>query len=443
MDNLARQTLTESPSVPQVELFSHLAPRPRSLKDTGLSKDFVAELLLKHLYNGGVLDLRQLAERSALAGPVVETTLNFLRAEAYVEVRGSSGGVGLRYALTDRGRAGALDALMRSGYVGPAPVPLDEYERVSVAQSVHRCVITRNTMHEAFAEVVIRESLLDQLGPALQSGRAIFVYGPAGTGKTYTVQRLPRMLGDTILIPHAIAVGETVIQFFDPVVHQVATEAEAMPGLMLEQGYDPRFVCCRRPTVITGGELTLDMLELRYDSDTKLYQAPLQLKANNGVFMVDDLGRQRAATADLLNRWIVPMEEKRDFLNLRSGKHFPVPFDVILIFSTNMNPLELADEAFLRRLGFKIRFDHLTPGEYATIWQQVCEQKDIACDSEVLGFVLEALHARRKVPLLPCHPRDLLELAQDQCRYQGEPNRVTVDRVQWAWDNYFVRLDED
>lgn len=436
MDNLAHQTLQPTPVSP-------LAPRPRSIEDTGLSQDFLAELILKHLYTAGVLDLRQLAERTALAGSILETVLNFLRTEACTEVRGNNGASsGLRYALTDRGRAGALDALMRGGYVGPAPVPLEDYERIVRAQSVHSCKVTRADMRAAFNGMVIREELLDQLGPALHSGRAIFVYGPAGTGKTYTTHRLARLLGDTVLIPHAIAVGETVIQFFDPVVHRAASETGSAPSLMLEEGHDPRFVRCQRPVEITGGELTLDMLELRYDAATKQYQAPLQLKANNGVFMIDDLGRQRASTEDLLNRWIVPMEEKKDYLSLGSGRHFPVPFDVVLLFSTNMNPLDLADEAFLRRLGYKIRFDYLTPDQYSSIWQQVCQDRGIACDSDVLPYVLEQLHGRLEVPLLPCHPRDLLDLALDRCRYEGEMDRVTVERIQWAWDNYFIRLNE-
>nr|MDQ2694286.1 AAA family ATPase [Pseudomonadota bacterium] len=379
----------------------------------------------------------------ALAGPILEELLNFLRAEACVEVRGSNGGSGLRYALTDRGRAAALDALLRGGYVGPAPVPLEDYSRVVQAQSVHHCVITKDILHDAFAGVVVPEALLDQLGPALHSGRAIFVYGPAGTGKTYISRRLALLVGDVVLIPHAIAVGDIVIQFFDPVVHRPVSADDAGPGLLLEQGFDPRFIRCYRPAVVTGGELTLDMLELHYDPATRQYQAPIQLKANNGTFMVDDLGRQKAATADLLNRWIVPMEERRDFLSVGAGRHFPVPFDMVLLFSTNINPLDLADEAFLRRIGYKVRFDYLTADAYAAIWRQVCREQHIECRPEVLPYVLDELHGGQRVPLLPCHPRDLLGLAVDRCRYLGEPPLVGIEAIRWAWRNYFIRLNED
>ncbi|MFQ5544962.1 MAG: AAA family ATPase [Acidiferrobacterales bacterium] len=441
MDVLGCEATSSAPSPVIPNAHTRLAPRPRTVAETGLSDIFLSDLVAKHLYEAGVLDLRQLSERTALAGPILETVLGFLRDEAGVEVRGrSSHNAGLRYALTDRGRAAALDALMRSGYVGPAPVPLRDYERVVHAQSVHTSTITQQAMHTAFADMVIRETLLHQLGPAVHSGRAIFVYGSSGTGKSYISRRLARLLGENVLIPYALGLGETVIQFFDPMLHHAASEARAEPSAMLEHGHDPRFALCQRPVAITGGELTLDMLEVRYEPATKQYHAPLQLKASNGMFVIDDLGRQRLATVDLLNRWIVPMEERRDFLNLGTGKHFEVPFDVVLIFCTNMNPLELADEAFLRRLGYKIRFDYLEPIEYEKIWRQVCSEQGISFDPGVLRYVLEELHAKRNVPLLPCHPRDLLTLAQDQCRYQEEPNSVTAERMRWAWDNYFVKL---
>ena len=438
---LAHETTSPAPGSVAGDAPAGLAPRPRTPAETGLSDAFLSDLLAKHLYEGGVLDLRQLCQRTALTGSIVEAVLGFLRNEACIEVRSRDSGQGdLRYALTDRGRAMALDALMRSGYVGPAPVPLRDYARVVQAQSVHASLITEQAMCTAFADVVIRESLLHQLGPALHSGRAIFVYGASGSGKSYISRRLARLLGEHVLIPYALALGDNVIQFFDPLLHHPASDTEAKPSVMLQHGHDPRFVLCKRPVVITGGELTLDLLDVRYESATKQYHAPLQLKASNGMFLIDDLGRQRVATVDLLNRWIVPMEERRDFLNLGTGKHFEVPFDVVLVFCTNMNPLELADEAFLRRLGYKIRFDYLEPIEYEKIWRQVCSEQGISFDPGVLRYVLEELHAKRNVPLLPCHPRDLLTLAQDQCRYQEQPNTVTAERMRWAWDNYFVKL---
>ncbi|MEN8133127.1 MAG: AAA family ATPase [Pseudomonadota bacterium] len=424
------------------ETLELMAPRPLSLQETGLTLNFLQELVAKHLYDGGAMDSRELVARLALAGPILEEILGTMRTAAYIEVRGpAADSHGLRYALTDRGRAFAAEALAQSGYIGPAPVPLDRYSQIINAQSVHLQKVTRTQMRELFADVVINQQLLDQLGSAMRSGRAIFLYGPAGTGKTYMGERLAWLLGDAILVPHAIALGDAVVQIFDPAMHRPVGYLDDEPELMLHEGFDPRFVLCRRPAVISGGELTLDMLEIQYDPATRQYQAPLQLKANNGIYMIDDLGRQRVATVDLFNRWIVPMESRQDYLSLSSGKRFEIPFDVVLMFSTNMNPMELADDAFLRRLGHKIHFDFLQADDYAAIWRQVCDEHGISFDPELLRYVLQELHIPSKIPLLPCHPRDLLGMALDYSRYQEHSGRLTPHALAIAWANYFIDLN--
>ncbi|MDD1622669.1 MAG: hypothetical protein LUQ11_14430 [Methylococcaceae bacterium] len=421
------------------EAIRQIAPRPRNLAETGLTQDFLCDLLAKHCYWGGVLNQQQLVERLALAWPVLETLLNFMRASGYIEVRSPSENSSLlRYALTERGRSLALDAQLKSGYAGCAPVPLALYERVVRAQSIHQSVVTREIMARVFEGIVIRESVLAQLGPAMHSGRPIFLYGPPGTGKSYIGTHLLGLLADSVLIPYALAVGDYVVQFFDPSIHHPLAAPEESGQLMLDAGHDPRFVRCQRPAVVTGGELTLDMLELAYDAMTKQYFAPLQLKANNGIYMVDDLGRQRVDTTDLLNRWIVPLEQKQDYLTVGSGTRFSVPFDVVLIFSTNLDPLALADEAFLRRLGYKVRFDVLDSAEYEAIWRQVCEKLDMEFDQASFDFILE-LYRREDRPLLPCQPRDLLGLVVDQCRYEASAKRLTNERLERAWNSYFVR----
>lgn len=423
--------------------LTQLAPRPRKMADTGLSRNQLEELLSKHLYDGGVLDLQTLVKRTALAGPVLEEILGLLRANEYVEIRGKSdNSVGLRYALTERGRAFAIEASTKNGYLGPAPVAIDDYAALVRAQSVHAHQITRQQMQEAFADIVIRDELLEELGPAVHSARPIFIYGPPGTGKTYIGQRLARLLGEPVLIPHALAVDESTVQLFDPIVHE-PVELSQGAGLLLQQGFDPRFVLCQRPAIVTGGELTLDMLEVRYSAATRIHHAPLQLKATNGIYLIDDLGRQRVAPVDLFNRWIVPLENRQDYLSLGSGKRFPVPFDVVLIFSTNLNPTDLADDAFLRRIGHKIHFGPVSRAEYAAIWKQVCEERRIPFDSGLLEFTLAELHQQHNVPLLPCHPRDLIGMAFDQARYQGGTNTITRDMLNMAWKNYFVNLDVD
>jgi hypothetical protein len=420
-----------------------LAPRPVRLEDTGLQETFVADLLSKHLLQGGVLTMGELSTRLALAGPIIESVLNFMRKEARIEVRGPATGDGsssLRYALTERGRASAQDAMLRGGYVGPAPVPLEKYLAIVCAQTVHDRSVTHQSMKAAFADVVVRDEILGQLGPSLNSGRAIFIYGPPGTGKTYLTQRMARVFPQVTLIPHALAVNEAVIEIFDPVVHRPQDQSLPNPNIMLEHGFDPRFVACQRPVIVSGGELSADMLDVRYDPDTRQYQAPLQLKANNGIFIIDDMGRQRVAPETVFNRWIVPLEEKKDFLSLGAGQHFSVPFDVVLVFSTNLNPTDLADEAFLRRIGYKIEFHYLRSDEYRQIWAQVCADHGISCDDDVVDYVIEDLHQRQGRPMAPCHPRDLLSIAMDHAAYLGQPRRVTRQHMDWAWKNYFVSL---
>jgi predicted ATPase with chaperone activity len=349
--------------------------------------------------------------------------------------------VGLAYTLTERGRVTALDAMMRSGYLGPAPVPLTRYAQVARAQTIHSRSVTQETMRAAFDDVVLDERMLDRLGPALNSGRAIFLYGPAGTGKTYISQRLCRLFRHPTLIPHSIAIDESTVQVFDPLVHKQLRLRPNNDNLKLEKGHDPRFVVCERPVVITGGELTTEMLEIRYDPTTRLYEAPLQLKANNGMFIIDDMGRQKVSPAAVFNRWIVPMEEKRDYLTLGSGRHFTVPFDVVLVFSTNIHPLELADEAFLRRIGYKIEFPTLTAEQYEHIWRDICADFKVEYESHVLDYVINELHTKKHVALLPCHPRDLLGMAVDRAVYEDNSRNVSIDHLRWAWDNYFVSVD--
>ena len=426
-----------------VKAHQMIAPRPKTIEETGLSMQFLGDLLVKHINDGGILNIGQLAKRCALAGAVIEGVLDFLRKEGRIEVRGQDEVTGgLRYALTDRGRASAFDALFKSGYIGPAPVLLSDYVKVVEAYSVHDVVVTDEIMRQEFAEIVIRDEKLNQLGPAMHSGRAIFIYGPAGTGKTYITQRLINLLPDDVLIPYAVSINETVVQLFDPQIHKVCDESDAKPNHMLDQGHDPRYARCHRPVIVSGGELTLDMLELSYNSVTKEYQAPLQMKANNGIFIVDDLGRQRVAPVDILNRWIVPMEEKKDYLSFGAGCQFSIPFNNVLVFSTNINPLELADEAFLRRIGYKIHFDYLSADEYKRIWQQECEKAGTDYDEDVLNFLIQELHHKNQVPLLPCHPRDLLNIALNMGAYLGQPDSVTIERVSAAWGTYFVQLEE-
>jgi len=418
--------------------------RPGSISETELSQQFLAELVAKHLYDGGVMSVSQLAQRCKLSGLVLQEILSFLRHECRIEIRAGVDGRDhdLRYLLTDSGKAYAIDAFSKSGYIGPAPIPLELYRTIVQAQKVHDANVTRQQMRESFHDVIITETLLDQLGPAMNAGRPILVYGPPGTGKTYITQLLATLFSDSVLIPYALAVGDTVLEIFDPQLHRLVDDADN-ETLMMDRGHDARLARCKRPTVITGGELTLDMLDVHRNATTQEYFAPLQLKANNGIFIIDDLGRQRMDVTDLFNRWIIPMQERKDYLTLGAGRHFEVPFDVVLIFSTNMNPLELADEAFLRRIGHKILFPYLTQGMYGAIWRQECTRLGIDFDASLLDYAIHQLHAQQRIPFLPCHPRDLLELALEQSRFLGNGYQVAKAQLDWAWHSYFVQLDAE
>ncbi len=423
------------------EAVQHLAPQPRTIAETGLSDQLLIDLLCKHLNEGGALDMARLVERMALPGAVLEELLNLLRKDGRIEVLGQHNGQALRYGLTERGRDAARDALERSGYIGAAPFPASTYRSLVKVQTIHHARVNAETMRSAFCGVVLTEALLDQLGVAVNSGRAIMIYGPAGTGKTYISMRLVRLFSEAIWVPHAIVVNDAVVEVYDPQIHQRLEDRDQYNNLLLSEGIDRRLLCCTRPLVVSGGELSMEQLDIRYDPFSRRYLAPLQLKASNGLFIIDDLGRQRMPPADLFNRWIVPMEEQRDFLNLGGGRQCVLPFDMILLFSTNLNPLELADEAFLRRIGYKLRFTYLKSQEYERIWRQECERLGIGFEPLLLRYVLRDLYEAEGMPLVPCHPRDLLGMANDRQRYMERTGPLTQDDLQWAWRNYFVQLE--
>jgi hypothetical protein len=418
---------------------------PQTIQETGLSAGFLTELACKILYFGGTMTLASLADRIALPVSVTGDVTEFLKKERLAEVK-RAGEVRASYvfALTDLGRERAREFLDVSGYAGAAPVPLDMYEKVMRKQSIRKVPVTAREMAQAFQGVVLPKGLLDRLGPAVNSGRSIFLYGPSGSGKTFIAERLAKVLEGIIFIPRAIAVDSHVIRLFDPACH---TEIDISKGLdtfgdILEGGprYDRRFAVCERPAIIAGGELSLSMLDLSYDPNTRYYEAPLQLKANGGAFLIDDLGRQLVRPFDLFNRWIIPLEKARDYLTLRSGKKFEVPFDQVILFSTNIEPKELADEAFLRRLGYKIRIGYIAPPEYMAISRQVCARLGMEFHPAPIKHLIEEEHAKRSIPLCACHPNDILSRAAEICRYRGAVPQLSNDVLKQACRDYFTEL---
>ena len=418
--------------------------QPRTVGDTGLNFLFMVELLTKVLFLRGQLRLVDLADHMKLSIGVLEPLLTFLRTERLCEVSRSSGtDTSTAYNLTDLGRLRAEDFLQKSQYAGPAPVSLEAYVQQIKKQSISNMTVTHKDLVKAFDGIVVKEGILKQFGAAMNSGRAIFVYGPAGSGKSFISEHLVGLLSGDVAIPYAVVVDEAVIMVFDPLVHIPAPQTDAEVCLDGRRACDARWVLCRRPVVITGGELTLPMLDLDFDVSARFYQAPPQVKANNGLLIIDDLGRQLTPVLSLLNRWIVPLDRRVDYLALHNGKKFMIPFDVIVVFSTNMPPRELADEAFLRRLGYKIYIGALDERDYREIAKQVCTELSVPFSKEGLDYLLQEHHYKENRPLFACLPRDLIGQVRDIARYNGRQPEMTPELLDWAWNNYFARDYED
>jgi hypothetical protein len=418
---------------------------PGALEETGLSLAFIVELACKTIYIGGVLSLSSISEQLALPVSVAKDAMEFLKRERLAEVKKGGDIISANtYALTDLGRERAREYLHLSGYIGAIPVTLKQYTDAARKQTVRKMTVSRESMRRAFEGIVLTPGLLDRLGTAVNSGRSVFLYGPSGSGKTFIAERLAKVLSGGVFIPHAIAVDNQVIRVYDPVTHlRVNAETHPDPARSFQDErdeFDRRWLLCERPVVVAGGELTLSMLDLSFDPVANYYEAPLQLKANGGVFLIDDLGRQLVRPYDLLNRWIVPLEKSRDYLTLRNGKKFEIPFDQIILFSTNIEPRQLADEAFLRRIGYKIKIDDLREEEYVRIFLQVCERLGVECRPEVIRYLLDEEHGLRGIRLSACHPNDLLSRIAEICQYEGIPLRVDKELVNRACMDYFMEL---
>ena len=418
---------------------------PRTVDDTGLPFLFLVELLAKVLHQRGQLRLPELASHLKLNVSVIDPLIVFLRTEKLVDVArigGSGTDADLAYVLTEAGHLRAGAVLARNAYAGPAPVTLAAYTAQVLAQSVAGMRITRAGMAAAFDNVVVDPRVLDQLGAGMNSGRTLFLHGAAGSGKTYLAERLRDVLTGLIAVPHALMVDGEAIPLFDVMQHRLAAvdAADVAPLSAFDRGsaLDARWVRnVRRPAALVGGELTLDMLDLRFDPHTRLYNAPPHLKSNNGIFIIDDLGRQRCQPDALMNRWIVPMDRGVDYLTLHTGLSFQVPFDVIVVFSSNFVPQRLSDGAFLRRLGYKIDVPAASPADYARLFRQACEESLVPAADGVFDALM-ALHAEHAVPLLACYPRDLVRQLRDLARYEERPVQLDPATLAWAWSNYFA-----
>ena len=414
---------------------------PLTLAEAGLSLDLVLQLALKTLYLSGDLIGTELARRLGLRFPVIEPALDELRSARHIEVASGSmlGPSSYEYRILDAGRARAMLFLQQNQYVGVAPVPLAQYAAYLRAhqQAVPRTA-TRDRVREACRHLVLSDRVIDSLGPAVNAGHSLFVYGPPGNGKTVIAQSIRNLLDGDVAIPHAIAVEGQIIRIFDPVVHEPLAIEEPESLIAAGPTEDRRWVRCRRPLVTVGGELTLDALELSYLPVSGFYRAPLQALANGGVLVIDDFGRQRVGPRDLLNRWIVPLESRVDYLTLQTGQKFELPFVTLVAFATNIRPRDLVDEAFLRRIRYKVFAESPSAEDFARIWSAACGERGVPFERALVDRVLAECYRPRRIPLRGCHPRDLIDQALSLAEYRGEATRLTFTLVAAACDSYFV-----
>ena len=414
-------------------------PVPTSVEETGLGLGFLTDLAIKIMYFEGNLTGYEMAGRLKLpyAG-VVDHTLEFLKREKLCEVKGTGGfaEAAYQYAISEKGRAVAREALERSQYTGPAPVTLEAYTEGLRRQSLGQVVVHQRIMRQALSHLVISENTFAQLGPAVNSGRSIFLFGPPGNGKTAIAESIGNMiLGDTMYIPYTMVIGGHAIRIFDSVNH---VRAEVSPST--SKTADPRWLRIQRPVITTGGELTLETLDLVYDETSKYYEAPFQMKANGGMLLIDDFGRQMARPRDLLNRWIVPLEKRVDFLTLHTGRKIEVPFDVLIVFSTNLAPRDLVDEAFLRRIRHKIEIKDPTWDDYREIFKRTCIQKGVPYDDHGLAYLIQEHYLKLTRNKRGCHPRDIIDQLTDIARYLNVEPRLSKDLIDRAAEAYFVEV---
>ncbi len=414
--------------------FSFSPKAPSNVEETKLDINFICDLILKQALFLKSFSIPELTEKTKLNQFVIIQCLERLRNDRMVEITKGDTSLILgnyQYRITDSGSNRALNLMEENRYVGPAPVSLDDYRYAIEMQTIRSVDIDKESVKKAFSNITVSESKLRTFGAAMNSGKPMFLYGPPGNGKTTIAEAIGNSLPGEISVPHSVLVGGQIIVVYDPVNHRPVDEDSKLDN------HDRRWIRVKRPIIISGGELTLKGLDLEFNSDTKYYEAPLQMKANNGLFIVDDFGRQLIDPQTLLNRWIVPLDRRVDFLTLHTGMKFEIPFDQLVIFATNIAPKKLADEAFLRRLRYKLKIDYPNNKEYEEIFRKVCYFNELKFDRETFDYLM-AKYKDTNIKPTGCHPRDIVDQIIDEAHYVGKPPIISKKVIDRVWGNYFV-----
>lgn len=437
---MERLAVSSSSGVAQGSGGERFAPVvPHTIQEAGLNEALIEQLILKTLYFRGETLGRDLANLLGLKFSAIEEVVEFLKREHLLLAKRSMGmgNISAVFVLSEGGRKIAQEYLENNQYIGHAPVTIDQYAAAVRAQRVKGGWLTGQMLEATFKDMVLRPEILRQIGPAVAAGQSLLIYGQPGNGKTYMAETLFHVASDSIYVPYALECGGRIIQMYDPIYHK-RIEDEVDSSLVFEHTYDARWFRCQRPFVVTGGELSLDMLDLAYNTNSKIYDAPLHLKANNGIYVIDDFGRQKATPAEVLNRWIVPMERRIDFLSFHSGGKVVVPFEVFLIFSTNLDPRKLGDEAFLRRIQYKLFLKNPDEVEFCRIFERFCASKNLDCPPLLLERFVEEHYARVSRPFRRCHPRDVITHAIDLISFERLPYELTEELLDRAFASCFL-----
>ena len=408
---------------------SFLPPVPQSFADLGIPESLVLDLMLRRMVIEGFSSITGLSRSIRVALPIVDIVFKHMRQQQLVEIKGMSGN-DYQFVLSAAGKQLASERFQVSQYAGACPVSLKEYHAATKAQSA-RISVDRRILRQAFSDLVVSDKMLDQMGPAIISQTSIFVYGPTGNGKTSLAERMLRVYQDAVMIPYAVEVDNQIISVFDPVVHHPIDHEDA--------DVDPRWILCKRPCILVGGELIPSMLELRLDESSGIYAAPLQMKANNGILLIDDFGRQLMSPRDLLNRWIVPLDRRVDYLTLRYGIKFQIPFELMVVFSTNLEPSDLADEAFLRRIHNKIYVEAVDAGSFDQIFGRVVQARNIQAEADSAEYLRKLCLREGRTELRACYPNDICNILLAIGRYEGRPPQMTKPDLERATALYFAR----